>query len=162
MGDSKRFKVFSIEIFKKFPPKYFNRVADIAGGKGHLNYELKQKGYKVTTFDKRNNNRSGVTFVKKYFNDKVKSIFNLLTGMHPDEATDIIISEAAKRKIPFVIVPCCTMPIVSKYYGNLSYQSWVHDLDMYARKIGFITQKKQINITGKNIMIWGSFKPKTF
>lgn len=158
MGDSQRFKVFSKEVIKKFPPKKYNKIADVAAGKGYLNFELKKKGYKVTSFDKRKNNRHGVTFKRQYFNSKIKNVFDLLVGMHPDEATDIIITEAAKRKIPFAIVPCCSKPTDTTFYGNSSYISWVHHLDMYARRLGFITNKKQIKITGKNIMIWGTIK----
>jgi len=155
MGDKNRFKVFSNEIENKFNVNKYRSIADIAGGKGYLNHQLSIKGYNVVTFDKRNNNRNGVTFKKRYFDGSIKEKFDLLVGMHPDEATDVIIYEAYKRRIPFAIVPCCIMPTSSKFDGPAYYQNWIHHLDMFARKLGFNVFKKQINITGKNIMIWG-------
>ena len=155
MGDSQRFKVFSKEINQKFPTTKYKTIADIAGGKGYLNKELTKKGYRVTTFDKRNNNTTGVTFKKQFFNEKSPGKYDLLVGMHPDQATDVIITEAAKRNVPFAIVPCCLMPCTTHYNGNNSYESWVHHLDMYARRLGFITFKKKIGIEGKNMMLYG-------
>lgn len=70
MGDSQRFKVFAKEISQKFPLKKYKTIADIAGGKGYLNKELTKKGYKVITFNKRDNNTTGVTFKKEFFSEK--------------------------------------------------------------------------------------------
>ena len=156
MGDRKRFSIFSKEIFSKFPPNKYKRIADVAGGKGYLNYELKKMGYKVVTFDKRRRKRSGVTFVYRLFDKKIKDTFDLLVGMHPDEATDVIITESAKRRIPFAIVPCCIKTTDTVFFGNHNHNEWVHHLDMYARKLGFNTNKKQLKMTGKNIMMWGT------
>lgn len=155
MGDSRRFVVFTKEIQNKFLLKKYKKIADIAGGKSYLNYELKKIGYSVTTYDKRKVKRNNITFKYCYFNEKIKDNHDLLVGMHPNEATDIIITQAAKRNIPFIIVHCCIKPTDTVLFQNYNYKTWIHHLDMYARKLGFITFKKQINITGKNIMLWG-------
>jgi hypothetical protein len=40
---------------------------------------------------------------------KLFSDCSLLVGMHPDEATEIIIDTALKFNKPFAVVPCCVM-----------------------------------------------------
>lgn len=53
MGDSSRFRRFANLIHATFPNLSL-RIADVAGGKGHLQAALRQLGYaNVVSFDKR-------------------------------------------------------------------------------------------------------------
>jgi len=160
MGDSKRFTLFAQYIFKNFPIQKYTRIADIAGGKGYLQKELCKLGYIVTTYDKRHHHikDSFLKFKYKYFDKNIKEEYDLLIGLHPDEATDVIITEAYNRKIPFVIVPCCTLPTITKYKGSSNYNSWILQLKTYAKKLGFIVEEYQLKISGKNIVLKGIFK----
>jgi hypothetical protein len=113
MGDSLRFKVFANYIKTNFPK--VKSIADIAGGKGCLQVELRKLGYTVTTYDKRHVRISrNLSYKYAYFDNRVKDHYDLLIGMHPDEATDVIVTEAIKRNIPFCVVPCCVIPHATK------------------------------------------------
>ncbi len=158
MGDSRRF-----DIFAKFIARNFNkhmRVADIAGGKGYLNLALRQAGFEnVITFDIRNVRVRKVDYKRRLFNNSIKEEFDLLVGLHPDEATDHIIMEAAKRKIPFVIVPCCVKPDAATYWGSKSSErDWLKHLTKLAEKQGFEVIELTLKINGKNKVLMGKIK----
>jgi hypothetical protein len=75
--------------------------------------------------------------------------------MHPDEATDVIIVEAAKRNIPFAIVPCCIKPSAVVYRGQYKYDEWVKHLKNVAQKLGYDAYEKQLKMSGRNLVIYG-------
>lgn len=161
MGDSRRFDLFAAVIQRNFPAFRYKAVADIAGGKGFLQLALRQRGYNVTTFDKRSGYKKKsrkFRYQYRYFDSKIKQPFDLLVGMHPDEATDVIIEEAAKRKIPFVICPCCVKPTTTVFFGQHSFSRWVKHLEAYAVKLGFSVTKTKLRMNGKNLVLIGRFK----
>lgn len=156
MGDARRFDVFANFIHSNFPN--CKKIADIAGGKGYLQVALRNRGYDVITFDKRKGrkNRPGkFEFQYRYFDSSVKEDFDLMVGMHPDEATDVIIVEAAKRNIPFAIVPCCVMPNAIPYWGQRSYKQWIEHLKKSAQKLGYQVYEKQLKMNGCNLVLYG-------
>jgi hypothetical protein len=161
MGDSRSFDLFAKVIFSNFPPKKYPKIADVAGGKGGLQTALREKGYNVTTFDKRKGrrNRPGrFQYQYRWFNENIKDKFNLLVGMHPDEATDVIILEAAKRKIPFVVCPCCVKPYAVPFCGAHNYWTWVKHLKRLAHKNGFTVIETLLRMNGKNLVLIGKTK----
>ena len=161
MGDSRRFDLFSKVIERNFPPKQYPYVADVAGGKGYLQTALRESGYNVTTFDKRKGkrNRPGrFQYQYRYFDEKIKDEFDLLVGMHPDEATDVIIVEAAKRNVPFVVCPCCVKPSAVLYWGKHSYGYWMKHLRKLAVERKFQITETVLPMDGKNQVLIG--RPK--
>lgn len=158
MGDSRRFDLFAKLIARCFPKDRYRKVADVAGGKGYLQVALRTLGYNVTTFDKRKgrkNRPNRFQYQYRYFDKKIKDKFDLLVGMHPDEATDVVIAEAAKRKIPFVLCPCCIMPNAIVYWGVHKYWSWFEHLEKEAKKRGYDTQRAKLPMNGKSWCIIG-------
>lgn len=157
MGDSRRFDLFAKMIAKQFPSRLYKSVADIAGGKGYLQHALRERGYSVTTFDKRNRARKvgKMRYKRRYFSDKIEDEFDLLVGMHPDEATDVIIVEAAKREVPFLVCPCCVKPSAVTYWGKHSYKQWCQHLEKLAKKLGYKTQWLMLPMNGKNKVLVG-------
>lgn len=156
MGDKHRFDVFAKFIRSNFPPDKYINIADIAGGKGDLNKRLKIYGYKnIVTFNTRKNRKNKIIYKRKLFDDSIDDSFDLLIGMHPDEATDVIINEAGKRKISFVIVPCCILPTVTNFNGKRNYINWCSHLKKFAEKLNFIVRETSLDIKGKNHVIWG-------
>lgn len=158
MGDPRRFTRFAELIKTQFPNA--KNIADVAGGKGYLQLALKEKGYEnVTTFDKRKHRcRRNIKFKHLYFSEKIKERFDLIVGMHPDEATDVIVVEASKRKIPFAIVPCCVKPTASIVHGQYNYTNWIKHLKQLAERKNFKVQELNLRITGKRLVIIG--RPK--
>jgi hypothetical protein len=157
MGDSLRFKVFANYIKINFPK--VKSIADIAGGKGALQIELKKLGYTVTTYDKRHTRISrNLSYKYAYFDNRVKDHYDLLVGMHPDEATDVIVTEAIKRNIPFCVVPCCVIPHAIKCNKNISYYSWINHLKQVVESSKYKVIEYELPIKGKNIVLSG--RPK--
>ena len=160
MGDTKRFDAYAKYLSKNFPKQC--TVADVAGGKGYLQTALRGIGFEnVVTFDKRKGrkDRPKMRYQYRYFGSEVKENFDLLVGLHPDEATDVIITEAWKRKIAFSIVPCCVMPKTRTYWGAHNYSDWIKHLRTMAEGYGFRVSEAMLPISGRNIIITG--RPKT-
>lgn len=158
MGDSRRFDLFAKVVANNFPPEKFSRVADVAGGAGYLGIALKERGYgKVILFDKRKKHvrAKGIDFRYQYFGPSVKDPFDILVGMHPDEATDVIIVEAARRKIPFAVCPCCVKPTAKPYFGQHTYKLWVEHLKRLAIQLEFKLMETTLPMNGKNIVLVG-------
>ena len=162
MGDSSRFILFSQYIKNNFPFTKYPTIADIAGGKGQLQIELHKLGYDVTTYDKRHTRVSrNLKYKYSYFNDSIKEKYSLLVGLHPDEATDIIITQAIKRKIPFCVIPCCILPYATIYKGDTNrtsknaYRSWINHLKQVAESNKYKVILFELPMKGKNIVIKG-------
>ena len=158
MGDSRRFDRFGEFIKRNFPVEKYPVVADIAGGKGYLQTNLRNYGYNVTTFDKRKgrkNRPNRFHYQYRYFTSAIKEEFSLLVGMHPDEATDIIIAEAGRRKIPYAIVPCCIKPTASQLKDNYTYSNWIKHLKRFAKECNLTANESYLRITGKRLVIYG-------
>lgn len=157
MGDSRRFDEFAKFIMRRFDPCI--RIADVAGGKGALQTALRQRGYlSVTTYDKRRGRRhrpGRFEFHYRHFDAAVKESFDLLVGMHPDEATDHIIVEAGKRRVPFAICPCCVKPSAVPYWEKHSYDLWVAHLKRLALKNNFRISDHYLSISGRNYVLFG-------
>ena len=155
MGDKRRFNLFAEAILKKFPSTQYKRIADIAGGRGHLQIALRKRGYEsITTFDHRPRRAKGTKYVNRLFSSRTKGAFDLLVGMHPDEATDVIIDAAAKRNVPFIICPCCVKPSILPQ-ETIAYRIWIHRLRMFAQKLGFSCEVIYLKMSGKNAVLIG-------
>lgn len=155
MGDSRRFDLLAKVIKNHFPISY--KIADVAGGKGYLNLALSELGYDVTTFDRRSHPVNRIKYRQRYFNGKIGEEFHLLIGMHPDEATNVIIWEAAIRNIPFVIVPCCIKPMAFMFGMNHKFNLWFNHLKHQAHRLGYKTEEFQLAMSGRNLGLIGRF-----
>ena len=156
MGDSRRFDLFAKLISEQFPNRD-TKIADVAGGKGYLALCLKHDlNYKyVETFDPKARKQKVNKITYRMFNNETSRGFDLIVGMHPDEATDVIIYEAAKNKVPFVICPCCVKPTTSNYWGKHKYFDWMQHLKEYAENLGFIVQSLKLKMNGKSLVFVG-------
>ena len=114
MGDSRRFEVLAKFIMKNFVPC---SVADVAGGQGYLSFALTQHGYSCTVIDPRKTNLSkkerqiarckNIEFrrLQKEFEPEMAYEYDLIVGLHPDQATEAICEAALIKSC--IIVPCC-------------------------------------------------------
>lgn len=156
MGDKHRFSAFALYLSQNFDKNL--KVCDAAGGKGYLQQALRKLGFVyIVTLDKRKGrkDRPNMRYQYRFLDPNVKDSYDLLVGMHPDEATDLIIAEASKKQIPFSIVPCCIKPSVTTFWGS-SYIDWINHLKLYAQKLNFTVSEKLLKISGcKNIALTG-------
>lgn len=128
MGDRRRFQAFSDFIIRTYPN--VKRIADVAGGHGLLSVELLLRGFEPVIIDPRRADtlphrtrkrlrkealRIGVVPKLERVFAMIEEVdldqFDLIVGMHPDQATEPIVREATRRGKPFAVVPCCVMPL---------------------------------------------------
>ena len=98
MGDPRRFDEFANLVNHHFGEMKNQTVYDVAGGKGYLNLSLSERGFKnIITFEpnmrNRNNRVTGIQYRPQLFKyDSAPREARLVIGMHPDQASDHIIS----------------------------------------------------------------------
>lgn len=161
MGDRHRFEVVASFVQRNFPPPL--SIADVAGGQGNLSFILAQEGYKCTIIDPRNTDlsknerrmrsRKGIRFkrIRKEFTPEMAGNFDLIIGLHPDEATEAI-CQAAKTK-PVVLIPCCRYwrgieshgspsmaKTIRRFFRNNKIEWWETLLKMNGKNLVFVTR----------------------
>ena len=83
-----------------------------------------------------------------------------IVALHPDEATDAIVDMAVKRRIPFVVVPCCVFSRFFTYRRkpgtNLPVTTHDDLIDYLASKDESI-QRTTLPFEGANTALWSVF-----
>ena len=149
MADKRRFDLFAQFLIERFAAP---RVFDIAGGQGRLNEALSRLGRTVTTFDSRHKHLP-VRYEQRMFTLDEPCECDLLVGMHPDGATRIIIEYAARHRLPFAVVPCCSD-------NGMPYNPWRRYLADLAREHGFSTvEEHALPMEGRARVVLGDFTP---
>lgn len=147
MADKRRFDLFAQFLVERFTAP---RIFDIAGGQGRLNEALSSRGRTVTTFDLRHKHLP-VRFAQRAFTLEEPCEAELLVGMHPDGATRLIIEYAARHRLPFAVVPCCSD-------NSMPYNPWMRFLAELARERGFSTvEEHALPMEGRARVILGEF-----
>jgi hypothetical protein len=126
MADKRRFDLFADFIVQRFPAP---RIFDVAGGQGRLNEALTRRGREVTTFDTRHKHLP-VRYIERLFTLDEPCAADLVVGLHADGATRLIIEYAARHRIPFATVPCCSD-------NSMPYNPWRRYLAQLAGELGF-------------------------
>ncbi len=104
-GDPKRFDVVADFVIEKFGGKV-KYIADVAGGKGILTRILSKKGnFICELIDPRSTCIKGIKHRLEKFNVNMAEYYDLLIGLHPDEALPELVKSALIR--PVVLIPCC-------------------------------------------------------
>lgn len=81
-------------------------IADVAGGQGMLSRILTKKyGYQAEVIDPRGWALRGVSNRPEEYDASMAAYYDLIVGLHPDEATRPIVESALER--PVIVVPCC-------------------------------------------------------
>jgi hypothetical protein len=81
-------------------------IADVAGGQGMLSRVLMKKyNYESEVVDPRGNPLKGVSNRAVEFTSDLASYYDLVIGLHPDQATRPVAESALVR--PVILSPCC-------------------------------------------------------
>jgi hypothetical protein len=144
MADKRRFDLFASFLTQRFAAP---RIFDIAGGQGRLNEALTRLGRTVTTFDLRHK-RLPVRYAERLFTLDEPCECELIVGMHPDGATRIIIEYAAKHRVPFAVVPCCSD-------NSMPYKPWMRHLAELGAQAGFAVEEVVLPMEGRARIIVG-------
>lgn len=147
MADKRRFDLFAELIRSRFPDA--RRIFDVAGGQGKLNDALVRRGCEVTTFDRRHKHLP-VTFAERDFTLDEPCTADAVVGMHPDGATRVIVEYAAKHKVAFAIVPCCSD-------NSMPYKPWMRHLVELAAQLGGEVSEETLPMEGRARVILGRF-----
>lgn len=160
MGDERRGPVFALFIKKNFKA---DNILVVADGKGQVSRSLANKGFDCTVieakprFEGRDHKhivyKRGV-FDGDLYNSGAKA-YDVIVGMHPDEATGEILRYAGRAKIPFAIVPCCIKGRDSAGINN--YTGWLKRLKSIVISTHYVFEA-QLKMNGKNICLYG--RPK--
>lgn len=103
-GDPSRFPVVARFIAERFPDLRY--VADVAGGRGMLARLLvKRHGFDAEVVDPRGWTLRGVASREEEFVSPAAEYYDLVVGLHPDQALREVVSAAMIR--PTLVVPCC-------------------------------------------------------
>lgn len=104
-GDPGRFEVVADYIYENYG-RSVRYIADVAGGQGLLTRILNKKyNYQAEVVDPRGWVLRGVPNRAEEFNAGLAGYYDLVVGLHPDEATRAV-AEAARLR-PAILIPCC-------------------------------------------------------
>src|SRR3990167_9815922 len=94
-GAPERFEVVA-EFVANYWGKNIKYIADVAGGRGMLTRILNKKyNYESEVIDPRGFQLRGVPSVQDDFTPNKASYYDLVIGLHPDEATRSVVESAA-------------------------------------------------------------------
>jgi len=104
-GDEKRFEVVARFINHKYG-KNVKYIADVAGGRGMLARILNKKyNYECEVIDPRGWVLKGVPNRQEDFVPAMAEYYDLIVGLHPDEALRSVAQSALIK--PTILIPCC-------------------------------------------------------
>lgn len=104
-GDSARFEVAAGFVADRYGSSV-TFIADVAGGQGMLTRILrKHHNYDAEVVDPRGWALRGVPVRQEAFTSELATYYDLVIGLHPDEALPAVVEAALHR--PAIIVPCC-------------------------------------------------------
>jgi hypothetical protein len=104
-GDPARFEIIADYIADRYW-RDVRYIADVAGGQGMLSRVLAHKyNYKCEVVDPRGWTLKGVPNRAAEFDPSLASYYDLIVGLHPDEATRAVAQAALVR--PVILIPCC-------------------------------------------------------
>jgi len=103
-GDPARFPVLLDLITERFGAEV-RYIADVAGGQGMLSRLLRKKNYDAEVIDPRGWRLRGVPGQESEFSPQQANYYDLVVGLHPDEATRAVAISALYTRT--LLVPCC-------------------------------------------------------
>ncbi|HLT31552.1 MAG TPA: hypothetical protein VK013_16060 [Myxococcaceae bacterium] len=151
MADKRRFDLFAELLLQRFPET--RRVYDVAGGMGRLNRAFLERGRSCLTFDLRHK-RLPVEYAERLFTLEEPCDADLVVGLHADGATRLVIEYAARHRVGFAVVPCCSD-------NGMPYKPWMRHLTELAQSLGFTSVTEEVlPMAGRARVIVGSWSPE--
>ena len=104
-GDDSRFEEIAGFIYARYGNN-IKYIADVAGGQGLLTKILNKKyNYEAEVIDPRGHQLKGVPNRQGEYKREMADYYDLIVGLHPDEATREVVGSAHIK--PVLVVPCC-------------------------------------------------------
>ena len=156
-----------------------SRVLDVAGGKGDVSVELAQHGVACTVVEPNLRAKPAKRRVAGGGSGAAHAIqwrqatfvgdetdlpeFDLIVGLHPDQATEPIVDAALQTRKAFAVVPCCVFaserPRIVRTKGGqdravVSYGEFVDYLQQKAAAAGRSCHLAFLPVRGKNRVLY--------
>lgn len=146
-GAPERFEVVADFIYEYFGNK-IKYIADVAGGQGMLARVLRKKyNYEVEVIDPRGWTLVGVKNRKEIYSPEMASYYDLIIGLHPDEATRAVVQSAKIR--PVVLIPCCNYWDKTKRLGR---EALIEEIVQYYNQNNIAYQRVEFGFnSSKNV-----------
>lgn len=130
-------------------------VADVAGGQGMLSRLLRKKyNFECDVIDPREYGIIGVNRRIEYYTPEMATFYDLIIGLHPDQALRPVVESAIYR--PTIVVPCCNYWSEEKMGSKLMRQSIE---DWYkAHNIKYAVEELKINTPHRFALITFNIK----
>jgi hypothetical protein len=148
-GDPERFGAVAGFIYERFGEnvKY---IADVAGGQGALSRILNKKyNYSSEVIDPRGHTLKGVPGRREEYRAESAGYYDLIVGLHPDEALMEVVKSAETR--PVLLVPCCNFFDKTKRLGT---KALLDEICRYFDRRGIRYERIALSFRGpKNIGI---------
>ena len=147
-GDPERFDILAEFINERFG-RNIQYVADVAGGRGMLSRVLnKRYNYASEVVDPRGYTLKGVESQQTEFDASFADYYDLIVGLHPDEATRCVAEGALVR--PAIMIPCCNFWAEEK----LGSRELVESIESYYEDHGIKYERVVLPFKGpKNVAI---------
>jgi hypothetical protein len=142
-GDEKRFETVAAFVGDQFghSVKY---VADVAGGQGMLTRILRKRyNYECEVVDPRGWPLNGVPAREEYFEPEMASFYDLVIGLHPDQALPSVVAAGIVR--PAVVIPCCNFFDRTQRLGR---QELLEAIEKHLRQAGAGVQRFELPFSG--------------
>lgn len=104
-GDPERFELLAQYVYDRYGGRV-TYIADVAGGQGMLSRILNKRfHYASEVIDPKGTAMLGVPCRKAEFTPQLAGFYDLVIGLHPDQATRAVAAAALVK--PVILIPCC-------------------------------------------------------
>ena len=155
MADNQRNAIFAEFLYEHFP--HAQSILNVACGDSRLSVIL-QKKYPMATVvgidPNPRGNKKRTKSLRGLFPQRVNvTDYDLIVGMHPDEATWPIVELCCKHMINFSVVPCCLLHTPKGFRGNM--HSWAEHISNYSARHHMRPLHTLLEMKGANHVIVG-------
>lgn len=146
-GSPERFEVVADLISTHYPDVKY--IADVAGGQGMLSRMLNKRGFEAEVVDPRGWTIVGVNNRPEEYSSEMADYYDLIIGLHPDEALRPVVESAKVR--PILVVPCCNFWDKSTKLGR---NALLEEIGSYLNQNSIAFEKVTLDFQGpQNIAI---------
>jgi hypothetical protein len=141
-GDPARFEVVARFIADRFPGARY--VADVAGGQGMLTRILRKRfGLEAEVIDPRGWALKGVPARAELYTPEMADYYDLVVGLHPDQALRSVVESA--EKVAVLVVPCCNFWASDRRLGR---DELIQEISEFHHSLGGISERVALEFGG--------------
>jgi hypothetical protein len=141
-GDPARFEVVAHFIAERFPDARY--IADVAGGQGMLTRILRKRfGFEAEVIDPRGWALKGVPARAEVYTPAMADYYDLVVGLHPDQALRSVVESAGK--VAVLVVPCCNF---WTRHSRLGRDELIEQISEFHQSVGGVSERITLAFSG--------------